>query len=332
MLLQYFTPVNVQTLTPPFLKQISLVESALRFAMGCRYLRGRNGDTCIRRFRLRQSGHLHCQLRPHDSWTVSHLPSLNVRFNRTPTSLTHLGRPVFAAANYIILSRTLYYIPYYTPMHPGRVLTTFIGLDVLIETLTVNGAAMAFNSDNKPGTRNSGGNMIKAGLFLQLGTIFLFVATAITFYVRCTKANVLHRRVRQVLYTLFISCALIVIRSIHGIVVAFEALSSDRLGPSIENEWIFWVFDATVMLINSYLLNVMHPGRLLPRNHKIYLARDGVTELVGPGWLDKRPFIVTVVDPFDIMGLLTGRDRKTAFWEQQGTDMSAAGNGRRSVC
>lgn len=239
---------------------------------------------------------------------------------------------MFAAANYIILSRTLYYIPYHTPIHPGRVLTTFLGLDILIEALTVNGGAMTFNSDNSPSKRKLGGNMIKAGLFLQLGTIGLFIATAITFFVRCTRAKTCHSRIRKVLYTLFASCALIVTRSIYGIVVTFEALSADGVGPAIRNEWTFWVFDAVVMLVNSYLLNIMHPGRFLPRNCKIYLARDGVTELEGPGWQDKRPLIVTIIDPFDIVGLLTGRDKKTAFWEQQGTDMSTAENGGRSGC
>ncbi|KAI9792944.1 MAG: hypothetical protein M1816_001266 [Peltula sp. TS41687] len=240
--------------------------------------------------------------------------------------------PVFAAANYIILSRTLYYIPYHTPIHPGRILSTFIGLDVLIEALTINGATMLFNRDRPASTIKAGGNLIKAGTILQISTIVLFIGTALTFYVRCAKAQVLHARTRQVLYTLFASSALVVTRSLYGVVVTFEALSATHVGPAITNEWVFWVFDAVVMLANSYLMNVMHPGRLLPRNHKIYLARDGQTEIEGPGWQDKRPFIVTVVDPFDLVGLLTGRDRKTAFWEQQDTNMSGAGNRGRSAC
>lgn len=225
-------------------------------------------------------------------------------------------------------------------MHPGRVLSTFIGLDCLIEALTVNGGALSFNSENKPSTIKTGGYLIKAGILLQIGTIGLFIATAITFYVRCVKAKVSNPRIRQVLHTLFASSALIVTRSIYGIVLTFEALnanqtrtslSADHVGAAIRNEWVFWVFDAVVMLANSYLMNVMHPGRLLPRNHKVYLARDGVTELEGPGWQDKRPFIVTIVDPFDIVGLLTGRDKKTAFWEQQETDISGAENGRQAA-
>ena len=71
------------------------------------------------------------------------------------------------------------------------------------------------------------------------------------------------------------------------------------------------------MIINSVLLNVRHPARFLPRNNKIYLAQDGVTEIEGPGYADKRPFLLTFFDPFDIAGLVKGRDKATRYWEEQ---------------
>ncbi len=70
------------------------------------------------------------------------------------------------------------------------------------------------------------------------------------------------------------------------------------------------------MLANSILLNVFHPLRHLPRSNVIYLARDSVTEVEGPGYLDhKRPFIITLLDPFNIVGLVRGRFEQTRFWE-----------------
>lgn len=62
----------------------------------------------------------------------------------------------------------------------------------------------------------------------------------------------------------------------------------------------------------------------LPRSNKVYLSKDGVTEVEGPGWVDKRPFLATVVDPFDLVGLIMGRDKTTKFWETdqaQGNDL-----------
>ena len=71
------------------------------------------------------------------------------------------------------------------------------------------------------------------------------------------------------------------------------------------------------MLCNSVLINTFHPSRFLPPNNKIYLAEDGVTEIEGPGFEDKRPFLLTLFDPFDVVGLVRGVDKKNRYWEQQ---------------
>ena len=56
--------------------------------------------------------------------------------------------------------------------------------------------------------------------------------------------------------------------------------------------------------------------KFLPQNVKVYLAIDGKTEVEGPGYVDKRPFWVTLVDPFDLKGLFTGgMSMQDRFWE-----------------
>lgn len=67
------------------------------------------------------------------------------------------------------------------------------------------------------------------------------------------------------------------------------------------------------MLANSVMLNLMHPGRLLPQDARVYLGRDGVTELKGPGWRDPRKWWVQILDPFDFGGCLR-KDPKFDFW------------------
>jgi hypothetical protein len=49
------------------------------------------------------------------------------------------GPPVYALINYLILSRILYYVPHLAPLHPGRVATTFVGLDGVCEVLIGQG-------------------------------------------------------------------------------------------------------------------------------------------------------------------------------------------------
>lgn len=55
----------------------------------------------------------------------------------------------------------------------------------------------------------------------------------------------------------------------------------------------------------------------LPNSVNIYLAADGCTERMGPGWIDKRNFCATIVDPFDVVGLVRGKDKKEQFWERE---------------
>ena len=50
-------------------------------------------------------------------------------------------KPVYAHTHYTLLGHTLYYVPYLSIIHPGRIISTFVGLDALLEALTGNGAA-----------------------------------------------------------------------------------------------------------------------------------------------------------------------------------------------
>lgn len=81
------------------------------------------------------------------------------------------------------------------------------------------------------------------------------------------------------------------------------------------------------MMANTWLINLRHPMRYLPRNNKIYLAEDGVTEIEGEGYQDQRNFFVTLVDPFDLWGAYRGRNMERRFWETsgQGQVVGAAG-------
>jgi hypothetical protein len=247
---------------------------------------------------------------------VSHPVQAVTFFNLTD------ARPVYEGANYFLLGRILYYVPYFSPLHPGRVVTTFVGIDAAIGALTGNGASLVANNTISQRRQTLGKNLLKAALLLQIASMAGFVAIAVRYHRKCKKAGVLNRNLRTVLIVLYTSCTLITIRTIYRTVEYFAAASLNvysgdfkHISPVLRHEEFFWVFEAMVMLSNSVLMNVFHPSRYLPRNNKIYLAEDGVTEIEGPGYDDKRLFIVTLFDPFDIWGLFTGRD-KDKYWER----------------
>ena len=239
--------------------------------------------------------------------------------------LLNFSRPVYELANYIILGRILYYVPYHSPIHPGRVITTFGAISAVVEALNSNGASYSSNATLSESKQNMGRSLLKAALIIQLFMMLSFVLLATYFHRSCYRAKLLPKNLKAVLYTLYCSSILIAVRTIYRTVEYFS-ISQVRvrpgfdpmsISPIVRYEWFFWVFEALLMIINSALLNVRHPARYLPRNNKIYLAQDGVTEIEGPGFEDKRMFLWTILDPFDIVGCVRGRNKATRYWEEQ---------------
>lgn len=230
-----------------------------------------------------------------------------------------ISRPVYAAINYLILSRVLYYVPYLSPIHPGRVLTTFLAADGVCETLIGNGASRMANANLPSNQRAVGENLVKAALIMQACLFMLFILLAIVFQRRASKSKVLKPNIQTVLIVMYISCTIITVRCIYRIVEFFLGYT----GYIYTHEPFFWVFEASIMFANTAMLNIWHPGRYFPQSNKVFLSKDGQTELRGPGWSDDRPFIVTFFDPFDLYGLFTGRDSATKFWELSPEELAA---------
>ena len=221
--------------------------------------------------------------------------------------------PIYALTNYLFLGRTLFYVPYLSPIHPGRVISTFVGLDGVVEALTGTGAAKIANLSNSPSQHVIGVSLIRASLLLQVALFMGFTSIEVLFHIRCMNAGVMTRKLQTIIALLYTSSTLILIRNIYR---AIEQWNGFNPGYLQLHEAFFYIFDAALMLVNSVVLNVWHPAKYLPRNNKICLKKDGVTEVEGPRWDDARPWWISALDPFDLVGLVSGRDQKTRFWEE----------------
>lgn len=207
-------------------------------------------------------------------------------------------------------------------MHPGRVWSTFSGLAILVECISGIGASFSSNPSASQSTQDTGKALMKAALILQVVIVNLFLLLAVTFHRRCLKAGIHNKNINGVLLTLYISTGLIEARTIYRVVEYYGAASlhystgmrADDFPLEIRYEWFFYVFEATLMTCNAYLWNVRHPRRYLPRSTRVYLEKDGVTEVTGPGFKDTRSWLVSLLDPFDLVGLFKGRDKQTRFW------------------
>ena len=241
--------------------------------------------------------------------------------------LVLMGPPLYAAAEYFILGRLLAYLPYHAPIHPGRVFSTFIILSVIVETLTANGAANSSGKGREPGQREAGLACLKGALILQCFVEAFFFSLVATLEYRCRKAKNFPRQIRAVFYVLYITSFMILVRCIVRTIEGFEAASCSPdskdpyCGPVSKHEVFLWVFEIANITLFVILLALFHPGKYLPRSSEIYLDPvDGKTERFGPGFgkADKRPLIITIIDPFNLYGILTGKGMvMKPFWEQE---------------
>jgi hypothetical protein len=191
----------------------------------------------------------------------------------------------------------------------------------MIESLTASGASLVSNTSNPESVQNAGKSLMKASLILQLIQMAGFVSIVLLFYRRCSRDGLLADKIKRPLHVLLASCILISIRTVYRTVEYFDAASLtvwnvDQMSSILKNEWYFWVFEAMIMYANTTMLNLLHPMTKLPESNKIYLAKDGVTEVEGPGFQEQRPLLMTFIDPFDVVGLVMRKKRHEKFWEE----------------
>ena len=187
-------------------------------------------------------------------------------------------------------------------------LTTFGFLSAMVEVFNAIGISYVANPNLPAKTHDTGNALMKISLILQICVILAFYSLGLVFQQRCSRGGVLSPNVRGVLWTLYASSFIILIRTIYRTIEYFggQSLPADgdltKLNPILRYEWYFWVFEACLMLINSVLWNVQHPRRRLPEDHRVFLERDGVTEVTGEGWETGRKgwqgFLMSFVDPF----------------------------------
>ena len=119
---------------------------------------------------------------------------------------------------------------------------------------------------------------------------------------------------------LYGTASLVLIRCIARAIDSFatEKLSPEHCGSLCRflatHEWYIYVFEAVPMAIYTIWLNIMHPGRYLPKEKTRFLDLDGKTERLGPGWIDRRSQWETFADPLDLMGMISGKPSHEKFW------------------
>ncbi|KAK1749483.1 putative RTA1 domain protein [Echria macrotheca] len=231
--------------------------------------------------------------------------------------------PLLELANYHVLGRILHYAPSLSPLPPDKVLATFGGLMVVIETVNALGVALSANPSSTQTQQQIGSSLILVALALQLAVILSFAIVAGLFHHRCARSNISSRPVWKSLHTLYGSMALILARSIYRTVEHAGSTtvhlrdydSLTQLTPLMRHEYYFYIFEATLMLANSVLWNVRNPAGTLRRN--VHLAQDGITELDDGIKVDERSRMAKVGNVVTFGMLFRNKSEVQDFHELQ---------------
>ena len=250
------------------------------------------------------------------------------------------GPVLYAASEYFILGRLLAYVPYHTPIQPGRVLSTFLFLSAAVEALTASGSATVAKSSQTSQRRDVGLNLVKAGLLLQSVVELCFFWLVVLVEYRCRKGGQWTSQARVTCYVLYTTSMMILVRCIFRTVQGFQqadcALSNPNCSVIDRHEWFLWVFEVANITVFIAAIAIFHPGRYFPRDSKIYQDFvDPNIERIGPGFANatNRSFLATLLDPFDLVGIFNGdaAARIDKFWERDNPIAhSSRGSGTRT--
>ena len=257
--------------------------------------------------------------------TISSYYPSNPSFYIAQTCLVLGGPPIYAAAEYNILGRLMYYLPMHSPLHPGRLLYFFIYLGAAVEATTAVGASYMATAKgvNAEALYTRGGTLLSIALVMQAAVECAFISMVALMHQRAARSRMLSPNVRSLCIMLYGTSTLVLVRCIIRAIESFATMTITEPAQCTNvcrfvttQEWFIYVFEAVPMAFYTIWLNVMHPGRYLPCSKTRYLDLDGKTERLGPGWVDNRSKWETFADPFDLTNTLKGQAKHDKFWLQ----------------
>ncbi|KAL6722229.1 hypothetical protein ACLMJK_001336 [Lecanora helva] len=165
----------------------------------------------------------------------------------------------------------------------------FVLLDIFAFIIQAGGASMASGNNISDSTMNRGLHIYMVGVGLQQLFVLCFIYLATRFQREMNRdlPAAEQRRPRRLLYVLYAVLILITIRIIFRLIEYAKGVDSGI--P--QHEVYQYVFDSTMMLFGLVLLNVVHPGRIMPgkecdfpsRKQRKAAGKNGIQGRAGAG-------------------------------------------------
>ncbi|KAJ9151320.1 Rta1 domain-containing protein [Pleurostoma richardsiae] len=188
----------------------------------------------------------------------------------TTLSLIVLAPLFVAAGNYLLIGRLIRAV--LPPSHhtvlrvPARLLTRlFVACDVVSFLVQCSGSGVASSSSWSGSAADAGVGILIAGLVIQVVTFCAYGVILARFRSLVARLAVpgAPEGWRWVLRAVYVSSALILLRSVYRVVEFAEGVH----GYAFTHEWMFWVFEALPMIVAITVFCIWHPAK--------YLGRDG---------------------------------------------------------
>ncbi|KAH6888449.1 RTA1 like protein-domain-containing protein [Thelonectria olida] len=176
-----------------------------------------------------------------------------------------LGPPFFAASIYMVLGRLIRLLEAekYSVVRLNWLTKIFLFGDIAsIFAQAIGGGVLSGAETSKD--RDKGEMIIIIGLWIQLIFFGVFIIAIVIFHRRIhrdpTSASLkLHLPWKRLLIVLYVSSALIMVRSIFRVI---EYIMGDD-GALMAKEVYLYLFDATLMFIVAVGFNVFHPSSII---------------------------------------------------------------------
>lgn len=176
-----------------------------------------------------------------------------------------LGPPLLAASVYMVLGRliTLLDAGHHSIIRPKWLTAIFVLGDVLSFFVQAGGGGI-MSSSHTQSSYKTGENVIVVGLVIQILWFGVFVVATVLFNTRIQRSPTNQSRSlaspwQRLIYVLYATSALIMIRSIYRVVEYVTGSS----GILQEKEVFLYVFDALPMALVTILFAVFHPSQVL---------------------------------------------------------------------
>ncbi|KAF9071719.1 RTA1-domain-containing protein [Rhodocollybia butyracea] len=186
---------------------------------------------------------------------------------------TIVGPTPLLAANFIILSRLIRKLgESYSRLGPRLYSRIFVSCDVFGFFVQVGGGVIASGSNTPQATVNLGSHIMLGGVSFQLSVILCYMSLAAEYFWRFTRQRpirhsdgqkaqrgIIDDRMRLLIYVVIFNTCCLLLRSIYRTI----ELADGFQGKVIQTQWLFNVFDATMVMLAMFAYNFAHFGRLV---------------------------------------------------------------------